>query len=245
MQLDPNTYRLCMLLGVQPGRAAPLLDDAAGGTPQRFLWLPSTDPDAPDVTPPAPPALVLQAEVWPPAERGVFVLPVPPVAAQAIQDARLTTLRNQPEGLNGHALLARLKLAQALTLLDGRRVMTEDDWRLSGVVMEVSDRTRSSVERHLSEEADKANLQRARAEGKRAAVADEAKDEQVIKRISKNIMKCLQDGEEVAASQLRRQLASRNRDRFDEVVALLDATGAITVTATQKGRKMRLSVESD
>lgn len=40
--LAAHSYRLCVVLGVQPDRARPLLDDAGGGTPQRFLWLPNT-----------------------------------------------------------------------------------------------------------------------------------------------------------------------------------------------------------
>ncbi len=71
------------------------------------------------------------------------------------------------------------------------------------------------------------------------------KDEHITKRISKNIKRYLQDGKEVAASELKRRLVSRDRHLFDDVLALLDATGAITVTTTQKGTKIRLNVESE
>jgi hypothetical protein len=53
--VEAHQYRLCLVAGIQPARAACLLDDADGGTPQRFLWLPATDPDAPDVAPAEPP----------------------------------------------------------------------------------------------------------------------------------------------------------------------------------------------
>ncbi len=245
VQLDPHTYRLCMLLGVQPGRAEPLLDDAAGGTPQRFIWLPSTDPDAPDITPVAPQTHVLAAQEWPSEDQGLFILPVPQVAVDTIRQAALVRLRGGSKALDGHAMLARLKLSQALTLLDGRRVMTEDDWRLSGVVMQVSDCTRGSVEQHLAEERETANLHRAKADGKRAAVADEVKDEHAIKRISKNVKRHLSDGREVSASHLMRQLVSRDRPLFEQVLDLLDATGAITITPTHRGgRKVRLNEDA-
>ena len=54
--IERHTYRLTLVVGVQPTRARALLDDADGGTPQRILWLPVTDPDAPDLRPypPAP-----------------------------------------------------------------------------------------------------------------------------------------------------------------------------------------------
>ncbi|MEX7473072.1 bifunctional DNA primase/polymerase [Mycobacterium adipatum] len=48
VRLGAHRYRLCLVVGVQPGRAAPLFDDADGGTPQRFVWLPMDDPTAPD-----------------------------------------------------------------------------------------------------------------------------------------------------------------------------------------------------
>src|SRR5689334_10241859 len=44
-----HSYRLAMIVGVQPARAAPLLDNIDGGTPQRYLWLPTSDPNAPDI----------------------------------------------------------------------------------------------------------------------------------------------------------------------------------------------------
>jgi hypothetical protein len=42
-----HQYRACAIVGVQPGRGEALLADADGGLPQRFLWLPTTDPDIP------------------------------------------------------------------------------------------------------------------------------------------------------------------------------------------------------
>lgn len=58
-----HRYRMSMIVGVQPGRSRTLLEDADGGTPQRYIWLPTTDPDAPDEPPAEPDALRLPA--WP------------------------------------------------------------------------------------------------------------------------------------------------------------------------------------
>ena len=52
--LRPHTYRLTLVAGIQPTRAGVLLDDGDGGTPQRFLWLPAANPDAPDEPPTEP-----------------------------------------------------------------------------------------------------------------------------------------------------------------------------------------------
>lgn len=58
-----HRYRMTMIVGVQPGRGGTLLQDADGGTPQRFIWLPTTDADAPDEPPEEPEPLRLPA--WP------------------------------------------------------------------------------------------------------------------------------------------------------------------------------------
>jgi Bifunctional DNA primase/polymerase, N-terminal len=51
LPIEERTYRLCMLIGVQPERAGVLLGDVEGGLPQRLLWLPAVDPQAPEVPP--------------------------------------------------------------------------------------------------------------------------------------------------------------------------------------------------
>lgn len=58
-----HRYRMTMIVGVQPGRGGALLQDGDGGTPQRFLWLPTTDRDAPDEPPAEPEPLRLPQ--WP------------------------------------------------------------------------------------------------------------------------------------------------------------------------------------
>ena len=45
--VDEHTYRLVAVVGVQPGRAATLLNDVDAGTPQRYLWLPASAPGTP------------------------------------------------------------------------------------------------------------------------------------------------------------------------------------------------------
>ena len=47
--------RFGLSVGIQPDRAGWLLDEADGGTPQRFLWLPVTDKNI-TATPPFEPA---------------------------------------------------------------------------------------------------------------------------------------------------------------------------------------------
>ena len=52
--MPAGSYRACLTVGVQPLRSHTLLGASDGGLPQRFVWLPTSDPDAPD-EPPADP----------------------------------------------------------------------------------------------------------------------------------------------------------------------------------------------
>ena len=110
---------------MQPGRGKALLDDADGGPPQRFVWLPTDDADAPDELPelqarhdlrrwpdqpkagklvgPVAPETLLDTPVTPPALR---VLGVPEVAKSAIDSHRVAMLRGgSVDPLDGHGLL--------------------------------------------------------------------------------------------------------------------------------------------
>jgi hypothetical protein len=46
-----HNYRFALIAGIQPERSGLLLNDADGGTPQRWLWFLAFDPDAPEELP--------------------------------------------------------------------------------------------------------------------------------------------------------------------------------------------------
>ena len=47
IEVAAHSYRMSLIVGIQPGRGRALLEDSDGGTPQRFIWLPTHDPEAP------------------------------------------------------------------------------------------------------------------------------------------------------------------------------------------------------
>ncbi|WP_165673946.1 bifunctional DNA primase/polymerase [Mycobacteroides abscessus] len=245
VRLCAYRYRLCLTVGVQPGRGSGLLDDADGGTPQRFVWLPTTDPDIPDEAPEAPAAYELP--IWPtnagtskitlgatgalglldvPAKPGdLRTLTIPTVARTAIDEHRCKMLRGDAgtDPLDGHRLLCRLKVAAALMWLDRRTdEVSEQDWELAGMVMAVSDATRRSVVAALAEKAQASNRARGRADTVRAVAAEEARadmDAERIERVAKNVVSILGDfGGEESRSNVRKKLMSRDRAIFDEHV---------------------------
>lgn len=218
--LDPHTYRLCAVVGVQPERAGGLFAEADGGTPQRFVWLSAVDPTIPDAEPDAPEPWVVSEQRWPSDFGGRHELVVPQVAVDTIKAAHRARQRGEAKALDGHALLCRAKVMVALTLLDGRRVPTEDDWRLSGVVMDESDRCRTGIEEALSKVAERSVVSRGRSDGVRAAVAEDAQHEARLKRVKDAVLsKLLPEWQPVG--KVRKTLASRDRAAFDDALALL------------------------
>ncbi|EOM74619.1 hypothetical protein DW322_03425 [Rhodococcus rhodnii] len=187
--LPAHSYRLCLILGVQPQKARPLLHDADGGTPQRFVYAPVGDPDAPDEPPATPDPLVVKMPKWPTT---AVHLQIPEIARREMDRHRLATLRGEDvDPLDGHRMLTRLKVAVGLMLLDGRSVCSEEDWHLSGVVMRVSDRTRAGIERTLTESARAVNRARAQADGERAAIVEDHKHAAEIERVRGAILRRL------------------------------------------------------
>jgi hypothetical protein len=243
LTIPRHSYRLCLVTGIQPANAAPLLDDAAAGTPGRFLWLPADDPDAPDQRPPEP-------EQWPDPlwHPGTKLMEIglgdgpDPVAPMAVCDtakreidrARLDQLRGSgSEVLDGHALLAQLKVAAALALLEGRTgEVSEDDWRLARIVRRVSDQTRLRVMRTLERERAKSNHARAEADAHRAIIVDDKLTEHATQRVGRLIMSKL-GTDWIAHAALRRDLPGRDRQYFEGAITALVAAGQVIERAVQ------------
>ena len=121
LEVAPHTYRLALTVGIQPARAGVIFNDADGGTPQRFVWMPTGDPDAPEDPGKEPMPVNWRPPEWPLDS----VLPVCAVAKEAIMAARHDELRGIGSELDGHRLLLREKIAAALDLLNGEAEVSE------------------------------------------------------------------------------------------------------------------------
>jgi hypothetical protein len=247
-----NSYRLGIVVHVQPGRGGSLLneDEAAAGTPQRLLWLPAPDPGIPDVAPPAPARIGWQ----PPREvtlahaeieaRGLdhigdidpVVVPVCQQALDEIDRAAVARHRGEAGALDGHALLVREKVAAALGIFLGHFGVTEDDWQLAGYLMRVSRTTRDHVVSTLRDAAEKQNMARGQGEAKRALIVSEVTQRETLRRAKERILTVLRgcDGW-IARSKLRQNLRSDHRDCFGEAIDDLLRCGAIIHRETSPG----------
>lgn len=241
LPVPAHSYRLCMIVGIQPERAATLLNDTAGGTPQRFVWLPATDPDAPDIAPSEPSAWDWKLPHAPMVSaHGHAVLPVCDSARQVIDRERLDQLRGTVDALDGHALLARLKVAAALALLDQRPEVAQDDWELAGTVMAVSDHTRAAVITALAAEETQRNKARGVAEAQRAVMVDERQCEAAVNRVKRKILKHLQKVESESRGRLRNWLSSRDREYFEDAIDRLVEESYVDLDETSQGPRYQV-----
>lgn len=148
-RIESHHYRLCILLGLQPAYTADLIADAEGGTPQRFIFAMSTDPsltgeplDWPgEIEWRTPPAIG--------AGQSVIQNPmtVSPEITKEIRERSLAVRQQRLEldPLDAHADLAKLKLAAALAILDGRHNVNVDDWDLACTIWRTSRAVRTWV----------------------------------------------------------------------------------------------------
>lgn len=233
MIVPEHVYRLCMIAGIQPARSAVLLNDADGGTPQRLVWLPAGDPEAPDVPPDELAPMTWVPPEWTQATRGqsagqeCFVVDLPDVAVKSIQDARLARLRGSGEALDGHAVLTRTKVACALAILEGRHQVSDADWDLAGTVMAISDAQRARCQRELTTKDVARNEAQAVAEAERTIIVEDRILRDKLPRVSKNIERQLMRQSGLTRGAMRRTMRSTDREFFEMALDALVGSGVV------------------
>lgn len=230
MEVPKDRYRLSLIAQVQPKRAAVLFADADSGTPQRYLWLPATDPWSPDILPEEPLQWQWKRPNW---DRGTdvrCVLAVCPTAVKTIQDNRRLNNRGLVSPLDGHSLYTRLKVAAALALLDRRIEVSEEDWQLATVIMEVSDKTRDGVQAELSlAQREKEETQAVR-KGHLTALEEDQRDQAKVIKMSERVWKkFINTGGSVTVNELKQSYNSRYRDLAEDAISLLLNEGRLEV----------------
>jgi len=225
-----HTYRLCMGISAQPENASFFLDREKDGLPQRFLWLPVVNPYA---RPPGsePPEDLLPAEVVIPAFPTVitgtpYLIGVPQSVRAAIEQFRYLVEigSDQVDPLDGHLMLLRLKVAFAMAVLDGRRDIAEDDWRIAGQLIEVSNRVRAEMRDVVRDRQKRANSARAHAQAERQTIIDDRLSEERQQRVAGAIQRKLQRVGQATRRELLKSCTLAIRGDFDPVFdALLDS----------------------
>jgi hypothetical protein len=224
-----HSYRLTFVVSVQPTRAGWLLADEGGGTPQRFMWFPGTDSRISKQRPweSGPLSLPPLTEWLTPRE-----LMVPDRASDLILDERVKAMRGDQTALDGHALFCREKFAFALAVLDGRSVMTDDDWDLSGIAADVSAFTREMTIERVKEAAHVEAVDRGEIRGIEMAAAEAEKAfeeaERVRAAIRWAVSKIAEAGADGISHRALQQKSSRhNRRLLDYALSTAHSNGLI------------------
>jgi hypothetical protein len=250
IEVDAHTYRLGVVAGVQPGEAEILTRNDALGLPQRFVWMPAADVRAATDNPPewpgtmtitlpdaGPPSGDLEEIARPGFRLGDRVeMTVCEAARQVVIEDRRSRQHPEFDGdpLDSHSVFCRLKIAAGLALMETRLDITDDDWRISGLIMVRSSATRRTVFGHLTKKA-KAVEEARRAEAIATVVAvAEATDEAAISKTMRRVLTVLANHPDgMKRNDLRRNLGSGPyRDHFAEALARLELGKAIIVDET-------------
>jgi hypothetical protein len=228
-----GSYRACLTVGVQPLRSDALLGSSDGGLPQRFVWLPASDADAPDHEPDAPATMNIKRPSW--ERTAVRDLEVPDVARSTIREHRRAVLRGEDgvDPLDGHAYLTCLKVAVALMALEGRAVVSEEDWTLAGYVMSVSAQTRQSCSQALHAARRDVNKARAMDAVAREYIADDSKRGRAQSHILNKLAKHMQQ----TGPELRNTANVSLRDHVPPALAELLDSGRVTVSPGMRGTR--------
>jgi hypothetical protein len=234
-KIEAHTYRATLVMAMQPSRAGWILADSGGGTPQRFNWFPGIDQritlDAWTDAPIYPLTLPTWRE-W----QYDRTLTIPGAARDTILRAREQAARGEQGALDGHALFCREKFAYALTILDGRSEMSEQDWELSGIAAQVSTRTREWVSAQVESDSYAEAEERGRIMGVSAAASDEEKAHRAAvrtRRVSGLILAKLAGGP-LSEGDLRRAITSRDRPWVGGALQALSAAGLIVLDGEKR-----------
>jgi hypothetical protein len=216
------------------------LDQTDGGTPQRFIWLPATDPTICDNHTIDIPAKTVN---WPHLKSGDIIMP--DTVKQEIRAAHINRVQGNGHALDGHAVYAREKAAYALTLLDGRSEMNEEDWQLAGRIMAKSDRTRNAIQASLKLKQEAASTAKAVGDAHREVIRGNVVDTHQVSEAAKAITRKLaRVGDWVPGKQVRDALG-KLCDYYHDAVEALREAGQIEVETVdhrgQSGIRLRLS----
>ncbi|MBF6288151.1 hypothetical protein GV791_01780 [Nocardia cyriacigeorgica] len=219
-RVQRDSYRACLLLGVQYLRAGALLDDAAGGTPQRFLYLPTTDDYPPEFDPDAVPPDPITVSVPARSSVGPKYMRTPREMNDEFRRYHHARRCGEPvDEFDGHKMLTRAKVAAALAILDGREHVNLDDWKLAGTVIRVSDRTRAEMVAAVAEQARKAARARAEVKATEAVTVDDARHGGEVQRVREGLLRYLERRGKSSARDLAKSIKFDIRGHVDLVLA--------------------------
>lgn len=241
-KVDAHSYRMTMIVSVQPERAGGLFAGSSGGTPQRFMWFPGRDK-----------RIKVNRPQWPTDATGARLslptidarslpfagISIPPEAELLILQAREDANGSgTDEALDGHALYCREKFAYALALFDGRANIDSDDWKLSGIAAAVSDWCRLRARNTLTKAESSMAAERGRLRGVESYEADISRavvaNEELKRILTWAVGKLAEaDGRRMKKRELTLAASSRDRAKLTEAMLRGVENGLIVAEGTE------------
>lgn len=134
-----GSYSLGLVIGYQENTAQQILGDATAGTPQRFAFCWTDDPSIPDEPPDHPGALPLDLDAWQKGMHGKKITFYSDINKELWQD-NLAKARGQVEipEMDSQKPLMLAKMSALLCIIDGRSIVTLEDWALARVMYDTS-----------------------------------------------------------------------------------------------------------
>lgn len=221
-----HTYRLCLSVGVQPENAGFFLSREKDGFPQRFLWLPTNDPYAPEPVVDPLPVNPMTVEL-PDFDAGGgaprYVLDIPTEVADDIRRHRWQVLTGVEgiDPLDSHIKLTQLKTAAAIALLHGKTKVTDEAWKIAGQLIDVSTEVRAGLRAAVADKSRRENTAKALDQADREAIIRERLSEASQQRVALAITRKLQRVDRASRRELRGACASADRGDFDPVFDML------------------------
>jgi hypothetical protein len=189
--VDEDTYRLVVMVGVQPARADVLLSgrEESVGTPQRFLWAKMVDKDLnlPDPLPSWPESLD-----WEPPTDWPEQIQYPEHVRGELLEQKRRQVKEEASPTEGHLMLTRLKVAFALGVLHGETKISDQWWSLAGLLMDQSRSVQAECKRILGETAQANETHTATRKMRAQAVAEEVVSEGRLEACARSLITRLQ-----------------------------------------------------
>lgn len=247
--LSPLTYRLGIIIGIQPDIAGHYLEQSGVGWPQRLLWATVHGPLA-DIPETAIAPLKWVRPPDPAQDHPVHIDVHPDIATRLRQQLREYRESNG-DPLDSHAGLLKLKVAAAIhALLNPGQApaITLQDWDIATDITTASDQVRASASRHVTDKARDAARQRIDARVHETVAAARATEHDQIKRVARGLTRVANrhaienpSGHDCSGSAcLRRGIAGRDRAWFDEALEYAVEHGQLEQIATIEGIRYRL-----
>lgn len=240
LMVEAHSYRVVIVVAAQPGRCRPLLEEEAGGTPQRVLWLSADDPymELRDEEPSTLDVVLpdFHAGISSPGPRYFTV--DPSVRLEIRQDRVAGKWKGT---VDSHRNLVRLKVAAAGAVLHGSIDITPEIWEWAGAVVTHSVRVRESVTEELAKAAQEASTQRAASAAHEEIVKASAVELTVDKvaKAAERAMRRFPDAQHTEGW-IKSKVAPAHRSLVSKALLVMTQRGTVTETddTTRKGRKV-------